>query len=112
MLPNVIVPPVELTVLMLKSLDRETGPLKETRSSVVVMLPPIETPPAPICWKAPSKLKVTLDAVSVPELLKMAGALLVVIVAPPIEILFVAMLTPPISARIPAVTVVVPVPPV
>lgn len=111
-LPKVIEPPVVLTVSMLKLLVNETGPLKETRSFVVWMLPPIETPPAPVCWKAPSKLKAAFDAVKVPELLKIAGALLAVDTAPVIERLLVAMLIPAVSAKSPSAKAVVPVPPV
>jgi len=109
---KVIAPPVVLTVSINKSVDSATGPANETRSSVVKMLPPIETPPAPVCWKAPSKLNVASAAVKVPELLKIAGALFVVTVAPFITMLLVVILTPAALATIPAPTVVVPVPPV
>ena len=105
--------PVVDTVLTLRALVKCTGPANETRLSLVWMLPPIETAPAPVCCRGPVKEKLTPPLVSVPELSNTIAPPPVVEKAPLKEIAPLAILTPPerLVAK-PPEKVVVPEPPV
>lgn len=110
---KVIAAPVDETVLTVKLLVKVTGPAKETRSSVVWIVPPIETPPAPVCWKGPSRENPAPEAFKAPELFKTRAPPLAVVIEPAKVIALVEILAPaaPVVAS-PPPNVVVPRPPV
>lgn len=104
-------PPVVALELRVVVPVKVTGPANDIAVLFVTTLAPIDTDPAPVCWKAPEVLKLDPgDTVRAPEFARTKGPVLAVVKEPVRFITTPVRWTPPLPVEVmPEAAVVVPV---